>query len=206
MNTDALARHYDGLTAWERVPLIIAANARGDEAEACRLVESAPTAHFAVPNYRGLSEGLKNLAHLYLLIQLDHLALYQELSVLLANSHPPHPNLPPEWLWEGMRFVAYLLTVYADAWRQVSAGLHLEPDRLLRWLPGFDSLRRLEKQARRAAFSADEAAVYFARARETGEETEANPLAARLRYRLDTVADVVDGYRDYLKDHATRWT
>jgi hypothetical protein len=206
MKTDTLARHYDALSPWERLPLIMAANARRDEAEARRLIESAPRAGFVVPNYRGLSEGLKNLAHLYLLIQLDHLALYQELSVLLANSDPPHPNLPPEWLWEGMRFVAYLFNVYADSWRQFSAELHLDPDQLLRLLPGFNALTRLEKQTRRAAFPAQEAAAYFAHCREAGEETEANPLAARLRYRLDTVADVVDGLRDYLKDHATRWT
>jgi hypothetical protein len=42
MNTKGLARHYAILTPWERLPLILAASARGDEQERSRLATSAP--------------------------------------------------------------------------------------------------------------------------------------------------------------------
>ena len=33
MNTSAVARYYETLTAWERLPLIVAASARADDLE-----------------------------------------------------------------------------------------------------------------------------------------------------------------------------
>ena len=41
MNTESLAKLYDRLTPFERVPLIAAAVSRGDEVERDRLVRSA---------------------------------------------------------------------------------------------------------------------------------------------------------------------
>jgi hypothetical protein len=42
MNTRVLAKMYDQLAPWERGPLMIAAEARGDQAEFDRLNRSAP--------------------------------------------------------------------------------------------------------------------------------------------------------------------
>lgn len=42
MNTNTLVRHYDRLTPWERVALVMAAVARGDETERQRLADTAP--------------------------------------------------------------------------------------------------------------------------------------------------------------------
>jgi hypothetical protein len=67
MNTTALSHHYECLTPWERLPLMVAASLRGDELEADRLARKAPTSTFRVPNYRGLSEGLHQLVFLYLI-------------------------------------------------------------------------------------------------------------------------------------------
>src|SRR5947209_20597717 len=58
MNTNGLARHYDTLTPRERLPLIMAASARGDAVERDRLARSAPREHFSLPDYHGLAEGV----------------------------------------------------------------------------------------------------------------------------------------------------
>ena len=51
MNTKGLAKLYDRLRAAERLPLLVAASARGDEAEAQRLRRSAPRAARLLPDY-----------------------------------------------------------------------------------------------------------------------------------------------------------
>jgi hypothetical protein len=71
MNTNGLARLYDKLTPWERVPLIIAAGARGDQEEPERLKNAAPTHLYEVPDYHRLREAMYQLANLQLIIQMD---------------------------------------------------------------------------------------------------------------------------------------
>jgi hypothetical protein len=95
MNTALLARHYDVLTPWERLPLLVAAAARADEVEQDRLARAAPKQAFRVPDYWGLLEGLEGLAQLYVLRQLDSAACFwrllgaleQEALVATPSSH-----------------------------------------------------------------------------------------------------------------------
>src|SRR5438046_1433779 len=47
----ALAQHYDPLTPWERVPLILAATGRGDYLEEERLSRSAPKLSYLIPDH-----------------------------------------------------------------------------------------------------------------------------------------------------------
>jgi hypothetical protein len=68
MNSNSLARHYNKLTPWERVPLIIAAGLRDDGTERERLVSSAPTNLFHVPDFRGLSEDLTDRRRVPILV------------------------------------------------------------------------------------------------------------------------------------------
>src|SRR6516165_10141249 len=85
MKTDCLARLYDRLTPRERLALIVAATARGDEADRARLVASGPTSLFRVPDYYGLAEGLRSLAVLHVARMLDLAARYWHASGLLAQ-------------------------------------------------------------------------------------------------------------------------
>ena len=85
MNTNGLARRYEALTPWERLPLLVAASARGDEVERDRLARSAPQHDFRVPDYWGLCEGLEELATMYLLHQLELAALYGRVVGLLER-------------------------------------------------------------------------------------------------------------------------
>jgi hypothetical protein len=85
MNTNGLGKLYEHLTPEERLPLIIAASARGDETECTRLVESAPREGYRLPDYYGYAEALV-LASLFHAIQLLDLAvLYWHASGLAAD-------------------------------------------------------------------------------------------------------------------------
>ena len=53
---------YDRLAVWERIPLILAAGARGDETEARRLLESAPLLASQFPEHLPAEIGLRTLA------------------------------------------------------------------------------------------------------------------------------------------------
>ncbi len=76
MNTSSLARQYEKLTPWERLPLILAASARGDEQEHSRLVLSAPRVGYRVPDHFGLAVAFQELTWLHLLEALDLAANY----------------------------------------------------------------------------------------------------------------------------------
>jgi hypothetical protein len=57
VNTNGLAKLYDRLTPHERLPLIVAAAAWGDDQERQRLMGSAPKKLYEVPDYQGLADG-----------------------------------------------------------------------------------------------------------------------------------------------------
>jgi hypothetical protein len=83
MNTNALAKLYDRLTPLERLPLIVAATERGDDAEADRLSRSAPRIGVRLPDYHGLGEGLLLLSLFYLAEQLRRGLLYWQAQGIL---------------------------------------------------------------------------------------------------------------------------
>ena len=76
MNANGPTRHYDKLTPRERLPLIVAAVDRGDDAEADRLTRSAPRDGIRLPNYHGLAEGMLLASLFHMMTQLDRIALY----------------------------------------------------------------------------------------------------------------------------------
>src|SRR6516164_4054709 len=71
MNFHHLTKLYNELTPSERLSLIVAAGARGDQAEQKRLSASAPKEAYEVPNYYGLANALKEAGHFHLLTLLD---------------------------------------------------------------------------------------------------------------------------------------
>jgi hypothetical protein len=202
MNRVALARHYDVLTPWERLPLLVAAEARGDEVEHDRLLRSAPKQGFQVPDYWGLVEALEGLAKLYLLRQLDSAvgfwrwlgSLEQD---LLGDRDPQHE----ERLWKLIKLEAYQVVVRAEGWKRFCQELQVDADFLVGKLPGSATLAHTEGQARLLAFTAAEARVYL---RELFERS--NPPDVRRAYHLDTAADVAAAMRETLDEHVRLWT
>ena len=135
MNTNGLARHYESLTPWERLPLIAAASARGGELERERLKRSAPTRTYRLPDYYGPADALRGLACLVRMGMLD-LAAYFHRTVALLEAFEGRGG------WKrAKRFrttvgrFAYLVVVWADARARVGAGLSIDPTRPEAGLP-----------------------------------------------------------------------
>ncbi len=209
MGGDSLARHYGVLTPWERVPLIAAAVARGDRAEADRLARAARTVAYRVPDYRGLSEALERLAHVVLLTRLELVALYREADGCLAQL-PPRPRRgrgqgrdTEARLAELAGWFAHSFLVHADAWRLLCSDLKLDPEALVRDQPGYETVRRFEATARASAFTAEEALDYL---RGQMEERAGPPPEGVTRvWRLEGAEDLARAWRGYLDEWAGWW-
>ena len=167
MNTRGLARLYDLLAPWERLPLIIAAAERGDDAEADRLSRSAPRMHVALPDYHGLGDGLLLLSLFHVIGQLELGPQYWHTSALAAQWQEfvvdEGDRARAGRMEDCTRLAAYRLCVEADAWKLQCADLHIDPEALPRDLPCYDSLRRTEQAARPLAWTPEEATAQLRR-------------------------------------------
>jgi hypothetical protein len=76
VNTNTLAKQYGHLTPWERIPLMLAAEARGDKVEQRRLTDSAPIEAVKMPDYLMPMMALNTMSLMYIAEQLDNLASY----------------------------------------------------------------------------------------------------------------------------------
>lgn|SRR5262245_37840847 len=186
MNTNTLAKLYDRLTPWERLPLILAASARGDEAERQRLVTAAPKVGYRVPDHFGLAMAFREVGDWHFMELLNLAALYFQ-SLGLADSLQGKRG--EEMLDTAMLF-GYLFKVQLAGWRQLCKELNLEPEFCWSYFPGFDTLKRAEKQTETAAFTAEGADECMRRSgREVARVVTADDVAAGLRESLKARAD-----------------
>jgi hypothetical protein len=176
MNLDHLAKLYDRLTPRERLPLIIAAGARGDATEQQRLSTSAPKQRFEVSDYYPLAKALGEAVHYHLLTLLDLAANFWQWWGLwmghgLTESDAPSTHkgrrrratadLVREWRAYGvMRYYAARFVAHVDGWKQFCTELTIDPEVQLNFMIGWDTIQRTEKQARELAFDPEEAARF----------------------------------------------
>jgi hypothetical protein len=209
MTTKQLARYYETLTPWERLPLLVAACQRGDAAEEERVARSAPWSGFQLPDYWGLAEGLDDLAKLYLLAQLDLAGLYWRFTAVLDQEPLGRPSRQErqrdERCWQLLKMLCYRFVVRADGWRLLCTELHIDPVVLLKELPGYESVQQMEPVARLLALSAEEALDFLradaAARRPAAEETPALQRA----YKVETAADVAQSMRAFLQAQLNKW-
>lgn len=195
MNTNGLAKLYEHLTPKERLPLILAASARGDEVERERLVHSAPREGFWLPDYHGLAEGIILTSLFQLLELLDIAAYYWQAVVLLQQEEVlgDKKNKALRDRFDGLaRIFAYLFMVKIDGWRLFCAQHNYDPDFLWKGLPGFETVCRAEEEARAMAFTLEEAAEWARRGRKDAP-------------RLLTPEDEAATIEVLVKSHAQWW-
>jgi hypothetical protein len=201
INATNLSRHYDTLEPRERLPLIIAASLRGDEVEKERLVRTAPKRTWAVPDFHGFAEGLREQVVEYLLQQLSGASLVWEALCYLAqkgeSTEESSPELVPDWL----RFYAYGIVARAEGWKVFCAEVPLDSAALLQQLPGYAAVCRIEKAAERLAFTHDEAEAYLL---DNLEADDGDPPKER-RVVLDGPADIAAAIREALEERQQVW-
>jgi hypothetical protein len=209
MNPAALTRHYDALTPWARLPLLLAAAARADDVESARLSQSAPKQKLQAPDYWQLLDGFEGLVKLYLLQQLDGAAFFWRLLGALeqdllfeAERHRQREGR----IWMLIKLEAHRIVVRADGWKLFCQELQVDAEILLQKLPDSANLAHTEHQARLPAFTAEEAVAYLG---EQFERFQAAPgsdaPSIPCEYRLETPADVAQAMRETLHQHLNEW-
>ena len=195
MNTNGLAKLYEYLTPMERLPLILAASAREDEAERDRLVRSVPKLGFRLLDFYGLAEGLTEASRFHLLELVDLTAGHWQARCLLAEwealSHEGEPS-PPEWFYGIPAMIAYLMITKLDGWRRFCSEFNTDPELLMDGLPGYDTVKTAETAARNTAYTHDEVIDWM---REGGKETVEVP----------TVESVAASLWVFVNSRAGRW-
>ena len=185
MNTNGLAQQYDKLTSAERLPLILAASARGDEAEHRRLVASAPKVEFRVPNHFGLTLALREIAFLHFMELLCLTGQYCEASTLAEA-------------WEGGRtqtlnvalIFGYRIKLGLAGWRQFCAEHNFEPEEFWFYLPGFKQVKQVAEIVEQSAWTSDDVKRWIGHTgKEACEVQTADEIAAHLRESLKGYAE-----------------
>jgi len=193
VNTDGLAKLYGRLTPRERLPLIVAAAARGDEQEQQRLARSAPTCHYRVPDYHSLGDAFSRLLLFHLADATDRAARFWRALALMAAVHQagagPKEAAASDQLLAQARLLAYLLTVGRDAWRAVCGEWGIDGEFLLRDLPGYDTVEHAEPLARKLACSAGEAEALLRQTDPAAEVLTVSGQVALLRQMLAKLSD-----------------
>ncbi len=188
MNTNGLARHYETLTPKERLPLIMAASARGDEAERQRLVLSAPTVCYRVPDHFGLAMAFREVSELHFMELLDLAGLHDQ---AMGMADATDDEKQSARVLDVARLVGYLFKVKLAGWREFCAEYSIDPELCWSCLPGFERVKRAERVAEGAAFTPEGVRAYL---RKVGKATE-----------LITAEAVVAGLRACLEARAEWW-
>jgi hypothetical protein len=205
MNTGGLAQHYGSLTPEERFRLIVAAGARGDQAEQARLISAggrirlsfqdhAPHAHafgeLAVQVYLDLLEEAARYADAFDLLRVDQSGGEpgDEAGDAEAEDAAAEEEGTPAIRRLDLVLVAgFVLRTKAEGWKLFCARLSVPPFALMEGLPGFDRLRRALALTERAAFVPEGFLRWLNEARPAGAaEMSEVPLTA------EGVADEVE--------------
>jgi len=158
MNTNGLAKQYDKLTPRERLPLILAASARGDEQEADRLANAAPRVCWRVVDYLGRGLSHLEINHLHFMELLDLAAWH--LQMLLASDAAE--DKCGERLLGIAKMYGFVFKVKLAGWRLFCREQRIDPELFWSFLPGFTTLKRAEELMECAAFDREAAAAFLA--------------------------------------------
>jgi hypothetical protein len=163
VNTRGIERHYFELEPVERVALIMAATARGDEHDANRLVETAPRLDWRVPDTFPISQAILEVTLQEHASRLSLAALFYR-TQRAADDMADEPTPQAERMEKLVAVYGYLLLTQAAGWRLFCADRRLLPDAVVSYtaaLPGMETLQMAEKEAADVAASEADVVAYF---------------------------------------------
>jgi hypothetical protein len=191
MTTDSLAKLYDRLRPFERLPLIIAAMNRGDDVEADRLVQSAPRIHVRLADYYGLADGLMRVTFSHMIVHFDLIVRFVLAAATVEKLEGTDVGKRKK-AEKDLRMLGYRICVGADAWKRLCSEVKVEPEMLLGHLPGYGAMRAAEETARMFALTPEEAAACLRKSE--GEEAE-----------LPTVEGSAKEMRQFIDERRVWW-
>jgi hypothetical protein len=185
MNTKTLAKQYGALTPRERLPLLLAADARGDEEEKSRLALSAPRVCHRVQDYFGLGYAFLEISWVQFMEVMNLAATYLE-TVQLAGTITGESA---QRAWDAVCVIGYAFQAQLDGWRLFCAEDHLDPEVFWSALPGLDRIKRAEQEVfEQAAFLAEGVRRWCERSGRDGAVPTVEHIAAGLRASLNARA------------------
>jgi hypothetical protein len=210
MKADGLAKHYGSLTPEERLPLIMAAAGRKDDAEWERLVSSAPTVTWILRHHFGLSQAFGEVSDIHYMELLSSAAGYLELMWLSETLEPEdeepeekaetpeddeevddgEPESKQEFFQDGAMYLGYLVKAKLAGWRLFCAEQRVDPEVVWSHLPGYSLVQRAARMAEDLAFTAEGAARFRER------KGYSPPL---------TGEEVAAALKELLREQAARW-
>jgi hypothetical protein len=167
MNAKSLARHYDSLTAEERFSLIMAAGARGDEAEQERLVNAGKRITLSMPDHSPYGHAFNELVLLIFIELQDLAASYEEAFVRWAEAQDiddedeadldspedDQAEQPTGDMWRDTALATgFVLKEKVNGWKLFCERMSIPPVRLWECLPGLDRLQRALRLADELAY------------------------------------------------------
>jgi hypothetical protein len=195
MNTDALAKLYDRLKPWERLPLIIAASRRGDDAERLQLAQAAPRTGYRLPDHFELGLAWQEAATMHV-IELLRVAgdFWQAWGLWGWKQLRKGQNQElDEFRLLGMvRLHGCHFGVQVEGWGRFCAELQIAPGALVDFMPGYDLIERTRAHVRGLAFTAEEAAAFLR-------------LQGRAPESLLTEEEVLRSWRELLQVREAWW-
>ena len=173
------------MTPEERLPLIHAASARGDEVEIDRLIRSAPRVRYSASHHFPLADAFDTVSLLHLIDLLatatDYLQAYR-----LADTDDfdrAHEML------ECSLMLGFQFKVKLAGWRLFCNEHSFDPDNCWKRLPGYDTVCRTELLAKHAAFTVAEANAFLQRHGRERPASTAEDIAAGLGEALNVRLD-----------------
>jgi hypothetical protein len=159
VNTDRLARHYPTLSPAERLSLMLAAAARGDEQEHARLVAAAPRLAYSAPHMFGRAQAFLVVGFHSRMERINLAALYFKASTLAESSR----GKVAARFRDTARVFGYLVRVHAEGWVLFCERERLDPTVCEKDLPGEFALELAEREATVDGFTPEEALAYSRR-------------------------------------------
>jgi len=182
MKAPGLTRHYPTLTEAERLALLLAASARGDEPEEHRLLSTAPKVTYRVPHTFGRLLALHEVMSYHRMKHLELASLY-----LWTLGMADGADKVSERFFAIARKFGYLLTAHAGGWARFREWLGVDTSSLESSLPGAEIIGQAAGLA--ATIAAAEAGVLeWARRSDPAVEIRtAETTAADLRAMYDAL-------------------
>jgi hypothetical protein len=128
MTDRGLPKMYDKLTVWERLPLLIAADDRGDDVEWRRLFGTSPIKSWKFSEHLMAEEALNTLALCHVIDQLEAAAIY---FYALFQRFGEAPNRERDWALEA-DLHAFNFQTNAQAWKLLCGEAGIDPEALVR--------------------------------------------------------------------------
>jgi hypothetical protein len=207
MNSNRLAKMYDKLTPAERLCLLQAATARGDEVEENRLMRTASIITRHLLDYQPLQNAQRTLKLTAVLVLLDIAVDFWTACASASHLTDEAGDGVAAELKDRVqclradgtvRYHAYRLVVNLDAWKQFCLERTIEPLVGLQVLPGWTNVAQAEPVARPLAFTY-EAACEFVRltaaldGREPWDVEDLSGVVKNLHTLLDTLVEFEGG-------------